>query len=38
MLGIIGHNGAGKSTLLKLLAGISKPTHGNVMVAVRLRR
>lgn len=32
VVGIIGHNGAGKSTLLKHLAGISKPTKGNVIV------
>ncbi len=29
-LGVIGHNGAGKSTLLKIVAGIYKPTHGNI--------
>lgn len=32
VVGIIGHNGAGKSTVLKLLAGISKPTQGNIVV------
>ena len=32
VLGIIGQNGAGKSTLLKLLANISKPTHGSIKV------
>ena len=29
-LGVIGHNGAGKSTLLKIVAGIYKPTAGNI--------
>ena len=30
--GIVGRNGSGKSTLLKMLAGIYKPTHGNITV------
>ncbi|WP_413438381.1 ABC transporter ATP-binding protein [Sulfuriferula sp. GW1] len=32
VVGIIGHNGAGKSTMLKLLANISKPSSGSVIV------
>ena len=35
-LGIIGRNGSGKSTILKLVAGISKPTTGEVKVNGRI--
>jgi ABC-type polysaccharide/polyol phosphate transport system ATPase subunit len=35
-LGIIGHNGAGKSTILKLLANITSPTKGEIMINGRL--
>jgi len=34
--GIIGRNGSGKSTALKLVAGITKPTSGNVTVRGRI--
>lgn len=32
ILGIIGFNGAGKSTMLKILAGVLKPSKGQVVV------
>jgi ABC-type polysaccharide/polyol phosphate transport system ATPase subunit len=34
--GVIGENGSGKSTLLKLLAGITKPTRGSLVVHGRV--
>ena len=35
-VGIIGHNGAGKSTILKLLANITAPTTGEIVINGRL--
>ena len=32
VLGFVGSNGAGKSTLLKVIAGVMKPTKGNVEI------
>lgn len=32
VFGVVGLNGAGKSTLLKLVAGVLKPTEGNISV------
>ena len=34
--GVIGENGSGKSTLLKLMAGITKPTRGQMTVNGRI--
>ncbi len=35
-VGFIGRNGAGKSTILKLLAGVMKPTSGDVRIRGRV--
>lgn len=34
--GLIGHNGSGKSTMLKILAGVYRPTSGEVNVAEKV--
>lgn len=31
-VGIVGRNGSGKSTVLKLIAGVTSPTHGQIIV------
>jgi lipopolysaccharide transport system ATP-binding protein len=36
VVGIIGRNGAGKSTLLKILARITRPTHGTARIYGRV--
>jgi ABC-type polysaccharide/polyol phosphate transport system ATPase subunit len=35
-VGILGRNGAGKSTMLKLIAGVSRPTQGELEVKGRI--
>ena len=36
--GLIGHNGSGKSSLLKLMAGIHRPTAGQIRVNGTVRK
>lgn len=36
MFALIGHNGCGKSTLLRCIAGIYRPTEGQVKVSGRI--
>ena len=36
VIGIVGSNGAGKSTLLKLIAGLTAPTTGRILVRGRV--
>ena len=33
--GLLGPNGSGKTTLIKLIAGVTQPSAGNILVAER---
>jgi ABC-type polysaccharide/polyol phosphate transport system ATPase subunit len=35
-VGLLGHNGSGKTTLLRTMAGIFKPTTGNIVIEGRI--
>lgn len=35
-VGIMGPSGAGKTTLLNMIATIDRPTHGQVMIKIKL--
>jgi ATP-binding cassette subfamily F protein 3 len=37
-IALVGHNGAGKSTLLKLLAGVTEPDSGSLILGHNVRR
>ena len=35
-VGVLGHNGAGKTTLLRLLAGVTRPSEGSLVIRGRV--
>ena len=32
IISLLGHNGAGKTTIFNIIAGLVKPTSGNVLI------